>query len=68
MRERVFFLTREIMYYCVRILKKKIWNSLEGGLVGEVGSGVGAGFVLLMGLVVGSVWSAEIKLLDVEGL
>jgi len=33
--------------------------------VGEAESGVEAGFVLLMGLVVGSVWSAEIKLLGV---
>ena len=33
--------------------------------MGEAGSGVEAGFVLLMGRVLGSVWSAEIKLLGV---
>jgi len=59
MRERVFFLSREIMCYCVGVLKKKIWNSLEGGLVGEVKSDAGAGSVLLREPVVGSVWRGE---------
>jgi len=45
--------------------KKKICGSLEGGLVEEMKSGVGAGSVLLKEPVVGSVWKRKIKHLDV---
>ena len=44
------------MYYCVRVLKKKIWSSLEGGLVEEAKLDVEAGLFLLMGVALGSVW------------